>query len=99
MAYNIEEMKNILFVLVFGLLLAGCAKEPEYINRSFKNGNSISVGVNRGMRIEDWNCTGSCSGHWAGYEWAESKGIVDPLDCGGNSASFIEGCITYANGN
>jgi hypothetical protein len=41
-------------------------------------------------------CTYDCSGHEAGYEWAEEHGIDDPDDCGGNSQSFIEGCQAYA---
>lgn len=36
------------------------------------------------------------SGHEAGRNWAEEKGIDDPDDCGGNSDSFIEGCQEYA---
>lgn len=43
-------------------------------------------------------CTQDCSGHEAGYEWADGHGITDPNDCGGNSQSFIEGCMAYANG-
>ena len=41
-------------------------------------------------------CTVDCSGHDAGYEWAEEKSITDPDDCGGNSWSFEEGCRAYA---
>jgi len=41
-------------------------------------------------------CTVDCSGHEAGYEWAEDNGIDDPDDCDGNSDSFIEGCQAYA---
>jgi hypothetical protein len=41
-------------------------------------------------------CTVDCSGHRAGYEWAERHGIDDEAQCGGNSQSFIEGCIAYA---
>ena len=44
-------------------------------------------------------CTEDCSGHEAGYAWAERKGITDPDDCGGNSWSFIEGCRAYAEEN
>lgn len=44
-------------------------------------------------------CTIDCSGHEAGYEWAEGHDIHDPDDCGGNSESFIEGCRTYAEEN
>lgn len=42
-------------------------------------------------------CTSDCSGHEAGYRWAEDHGITDPTLCGGNSNSFIEGCQAYAN--
>ena len=41
-------------------------------------------------------CTDDCSGHEAGYDWAERNDITDPDDCGGNSESFIEGCRAFA---
>lgn len=41
-------------------------------------------------------CTSDCSGHDAGWKWAERQGIEDPDDCGGYSQSFIEGCEAYA---
>jgi len=50
----------------------------------------------------DYDCKDDCSGHQAGYDWAEEHDIDDPDDCGGNSESFIEGCRAYAeeqNGN
>lgn len=40
-------------------------------------------------------CTQDCSGHEAGYEWAEENDITDSDDCDGNSQSFIEGCIAW----
>ena len=43
----------------------------------------------------DKPCSGDCSGHTAGYEWAEQKDIDDVDDCSGNSNSFIEGCEAY----
>lgn len=43
-----------------------------------------------------YDCTEDCSGHEAGYQWAEENGVDDPSDCGGNSNSFIEGCEAYA---
>ena len=46
-----------------------------------------------------YSCTGDCSGHQAGYDWAEQHGITDPDDCAGNSDSFIEGCQEYAEEN
>jgi hypothetical protein len=42
-----------------------------------------------------YDCTEDCSGHEAGYEWAEDNGIDNADDCGGNSDSFIEGCWEY----
>ncbi len=44
----------------------------------------------------DYGCTVDCSGHEAGYEWADDNDINDPDDCGGNNWSFIEGCQAYA---
>lgn len=41
------------------------------------------------------NCTVDCSGHEAGYQWAEENSIDDPNDCDGNSNSFNEGCQSY----
>ncbi len=43
-----------------------------------------------------YKCLDDCSGHQAGYQWAEEHGIDDPDDCDGNSDSFIEGCQAYA---
>lgn len=49
-----------------------------------------------GLTFKGDDCLYDCSGHEAGYEWAEDKGISDPDDCGGKSQSFIEGCEAYA---
>lgn len=46
-----------------------------------------------------YDCTEDCSGHEAGYNWADDNGISDPDDCGGNSQSFEEGCRAYAEEN
>lgn len=42
-----------------------------------------------------YDCTEDCSGHEAGYEWAEENDIYDEYDCDGYSNSFIEGCQAY----
>jgi hypothetical protein len=47
--------------------------------------------------VAGFGCTEDCSGHDAGYKWAEERGITDPDDCGGKSWSFEEGCQAYAN--
>lgn len=49
-----------------------------------------------GPTYRGYACTVDCSGHEAGYTWAEGRGIEHPDDCGGRSQSFIEGCQAYA---
>lgn len=44
------------------------------------------------------NCIGDCSGHQAGYEWAQDNSISSESDCDGNSDSFNEGCVNYVKG-
>jgi len=90
-------MNIIVLLFLSTFLLSACNEEPQYIQRDFKNGTSIEVEVDDEITRDNWECTGDCSGHNAGYEWAEEKGISDPEDCGGNSSSFIEGCEAYAN--
>ncbi|RWB05856.1 MAG: hypothetical protein EOQ39_22510 [Mesorhizobium sp.] len=41
------------------------------------------------------DCTEDCSGHKAGYDWAEQNQISDESDCSSNSNSFNEGCRTF----
>ena len=44
----------------------------------------------------DFECRDDCSGHSAGYKWADKHGIDDEADCPeGNSQSFHEGCVAY----
>src|SRR5260370_1073509 len=46
-----------------------------------------------------FNCTVDCSGHEAGYRWAEQNSIDDEDYCpDGDSESFHEGCIAYVRG-
>lgn len=44
---------------------------------------------------EPYGCTDDCSGHEAGYQWADHNDVTDPDDCGGDSQSFIEGCQAH----
>lgn len=46
----------------------------------------------RGLSFHGIPCTKDCSGHRAGYAWAQRKGIDDPASCSGRSRSFVEGC-------
>jgi len=51
-----------------------------------------------------YECTEDCSGHEAGYAWAEEHAISDGDDCDAagehsNSPSFAEGCHAYVDGD
>lgn len=51
-----------------------------------------------------YECTEDCSGHEAGYKWAEEHDIDNQDDCDSagdtsNSPSFAEGCKAYVNGD
>lgn len=47
----------------------------------------------------EYKCEDDCSGHYAGYEWAEESNINNEEDCSGNSQSFIEGCKSFVEDN
>jgi hypothetical protein len=40
----------------------------------------------------EYVCKDDCSGHVAGYAWAQEHHIYADDDCGGKSQSFMEGC-------
>jgi len=46
-----------------------------------------------------YDCSDDCSGHEAGYEWAEENEITDEDNCDGKSDSFIEGCKIFVREN
>lgn len=45
-----------------------------------------------------YGCTDDCSGHQAGYEWAEENEIDDEGSCDTESQSFNEGCQSFVEG-
>ncbi len=61
----------------------------EYVKKNYSGYNTFY----------SYDCTEDCSGHEAGYEWAEENDIQDTYDCEGNSDSFIEGCESYVEEN
>lgn len=50
---------------------------------------------NQGSMFKGVECTDDCSGHEAGYNWAEDNYIDDLIDCENHSTSFQEGCEIY----
>ena len=68
--------------------------QPESSDQNRPNNNSF----------HGYDCTVDCSGHKAGYEWAEQHMIDDGEDCDragehSNSPSFAEGCHAYVDGD
>lgn len=75
--------------------IEGVQSQPSFFNPTnpAEEENNLDNGD---LYFHGYTCTEDCSGHEAGYEWAEENDITDPDDCGGNSQSFIEGCESYA---
>ena len=71
----------------------GTGYEEDECNRYVKENYS---GYNS---FNGYECTEDCSGHDAGYDWAEENDIDDEYDCDGNSNSFNEGCMSYVEEN
>jgi hypothetical protein len=55
----------------------------------------------RARTFGDYECTLDCSGHKAGYEWAEARDITEKAACEAilrrwpRRVSFYEGCLVY----
>jgi hypothetical protein len=99
---NKEDIFGLVFwacVIGFVIWLSSSSNKPKtsYIKEQFNNGRSIEIPVDESITNDNWVCTGDCSGHEAGYQWASENDISDPSDCGGKSESFIEGCEAFAN--
>ena len=79
-------------------LLVCCDSAPQSATQSIP-------AAQRNSNAEDTsNCTSDCSGHDAGYRWAEENSIDDVSACDtagdtSNSPSFAEGCREYVVGN
>ena len=60
------------------------------------NSNSVAA-----REFGGYECTLDCSGHKAGYEWAEAEGVTRVSQCNSmlrrypNRRSFYEGCLVY----
>ena len=58
----------------------------------------LPVSHRSGRHFCEYHCTKDCSGHEAGYRWAQRKSLASRQQCGGKSQSFIEGCFAYVDG-
>lgn len=90
-------VKQTLVMIMCALFLGGCVSGSGGYSGSSGYDEAV-VGDQDGVVTSDnWECTSDCSGHEAGYAWAEDNDVTNPDDCGGKSESFIEGCEAWAN--
>jgi hypothetical protein len=57
----------------------------------------LAGGQARAREFGGHECSDDCSGHAAGYRWAEAHNITAETDCPlrGGAISFYEGCLVY----
>jgi hypothetical protein len=105
---NTTSSKSSSWILVIlGVIAIG------YFIRSQSDKNESSHSSASGMHTSEppapaefngYECTVDCSGHEAGFKWAEEHEITDGDDCDtagerSNSPSFAEGCHSYVDGD
>lgn len=103
---NRSALADVLAVALASLLLAGCnsdrqrhaaeARSEAAQELAAEAAAANLAGTTYADQGQPYGCTLDCSGHEAGYKWADENEITDPADCEGNSQSFIEGCEAYA---
>lgn len=97
----------IVWVIWAGFSDSGASPAPAYPYQDYNNEAEVGATEyteplfkhSEPLFFNGYECTDDCSGHEAGYEWAENNGIDDVDDCSGNSDSFIEGCVSYVEEN
>lgn len=77
---------------------------PTYTAPTYSAPDASSERERKQKTFDGDPCTSDCSGHEAGYNWAESHGIDEDDDCDAagehsNSPSFAEGCKAYVRGD
>ena len=79
-------------VIIYGVFFSEDTSEQSNTHNDVKYNTQYN-------QFYGYDCTDDCSGHQAGWDWAENKGINNMSDCGGKSASFKEGCWAYVRFN
>ena len=71
------------------------AKKPAVTKpdspKPVRNGTS-----NGPLLFHGYTCGADCTSHQEDYAWGSAHKIANPMDCRGNSETFIEGCRAYA---
>jgi hypothetical protein len=106
---DMSNARNPLSALAFFAVLGWIV----YFARHYGDGNPPESSSTRPIQTDSnesrpefdgYDCTVDCSGHEAGYRWAEEHSISDGDDCDtagehSNSPSFAEGCHAYVDGD
>lgn len=73
---------------------------PEENIESDQSKDNVNISDDS-LEFNGYPCTVDCSGHEAGYDWAQEHGITqDDVDnYSGNSNSFMEGMQSYIDEN
>ncbi|MCM2460683.1 hypothetical protein HGO40_09310 [Pseudomonas sp. CG7] len=58
----------------------------------------LGCAISSAATFDGYQCQGDCSGHQAGYDWAEQNDIDDEDSCDTPSQSFNEGCQSFVEG-
>jgi len=93
------------FLVVVGVLYFVFDRDDPTPNSSSEPSSSESAAAPDTTPASSYSGTsGWGSGHQAGYDWAQEKGIDDDSDCEAagdhsNSPSFAEGCMAYVHEN
>lgn len=105
MSNSRNPLSAVAFFVVLGAVIYFTRHRDE--GGSPQGGRSQRVEADSGTdhaQFGGYDCTSDCSGHEAGYKWAEDHGISvgDDCDAAGqrsNSPSFAEGCRAYVDGD
>lgn len=74
-------------------LLSDPPSRPEQVVTSDQTPAQRTAAIERWAR-RTWDCSEDCSGHIAGWEWADRNAVTEPEECRNHSRSFEEGCRT-----
>lgn len=93
----------LVIAVVIGILVYFGHENEETSSRTVPAAESTNQSDSVNRTFAGYDCTGDCSGHEAGYRWAEEHDITDGDDCDtagehSNSPSFAEGCHAYVDG-
>lgn len=93
-SYETVSAQNSMDTYIDRVLGMGMTAKPSPSYQHPSTGSRY-VPAYRHRTFGGYACTDDCSGHKAGYEWAERNDITDEYDCVSNSVSFDEGCAAY----